>query len=276
MSPGTPRPRRPRPVADAPVDALLADGARDLARGWLLALLEDRALEAAARVPAADLARDAPMLIAAVVRALASDADLARLGPGGDLRPLAGRAGALAGAAGPVAAAAAIDDLRAVVWAAALACLPRPSPEQIGDLADRIAHIAGTVRAAALASAGAGADAVTPAEGAAAPSGDAEPVVGRDEAAPRTAPLAAVPDAASAPPAAGRTAAGSARSRSTSRAPPRAGAASRCCSSRWTITSASRRSSPAVPWRSAPRAGRSAARCDARTSSGARRRGASG
>ncbi len=176
MSPGTPRPRRPRPVADAPVDALLADGARDLARGWLLALLEDRALEAAARVPAADLAREAPTLIAAVVRALASDADLARLGPGGDLRGLAGRAGALAGAPGAVDTAAAVDDLRAVVWAAALARVPQPSPEQIGDLADRIAHVAQIVRAAALAEV-------------------ATPLAPEAETA-RTAALAAVPDAA--------------------------------------------------------------------------------
>lgn len=151
MSTGTPRTRRPRPVADAPLDALLADGARDLARGWLLALLEDRALEAAAQLPAADLAREAPNLLAAMVRSLASDADLARLGPGGDLYPLASRAGALAGASGAVDTTAAIDDLRAVVWAASLACLAHPSPEQVADLADRIEHVAATVRAAALA-----------------------------------------------------------------------------------------------------------------------------
>jgi len=150
MSPGTPRPRRPRPVADAPLDALLAGGGRDLARGWLLTLLEDRALEAAAQMPAADLAREAPDLIAAVVRALASDAELARLSPGGDLYALAARAGALAGAAGAADIAAAIDDMRAVVWAATLACVPSPSPEQVADLAERAAHVAAVVRAAAL------------------------------------------------------------------------------------------------------------------------------
>lgn len=150
MSIGTPRPRRPRPLADAPLDALLEDGARDLARGWLLALLEDRALEAAAQLPAADLAREAPELLAAAARALASDAELARLGPGGDLRDLAGRAGELAGARDAAATAAAIDDLRAVLWAASLAHMPQPSPEQVADLADRTVHVAATLRAAAL------------------------------------------------------------------------------------------------------------------------------
>jgi len=150
MSSGTPRPRRPRPVADAPLDALLAGGGRDLARGWLLTLLEDRALEAAAQMPAADLAREAPDLMAAVVRGLASDAELARLSPGGDLHALAARAGALAGAAGAADTAAAIDDMRAVVWAATLACVPNPSPEQVADLAERAAHVAAVVRAAAL------------------------------------------------------------------------------------------------------------------------------
>jgi len=150
MSSGTPRPRRPRPVADAPLDALLAGGGRDLARGWLLKLLEDRALEASAQVPVADLAREAPDLMAATVRGLASDAELARLGPGGDLHALAARAGALAGTAGAVGTAAAIDDMRAVVWAATLACVPSPSPEQIADLAERAAHVAAVVRAAAL------------------------------------------------------------------------------------------------------------------------------
>lgn len=157
MSLGTPRPRRPRPVADAPLDALLADGGRDLARGWLLALLEDRALESAAQMPAADLAREAPELLAAIVRGLASDAELARLAPGGDLHGLAARAGALAGAAGAADTAAAVDDLRAVVWAATLARVVSPSPEQVADLADRIEHVASVVRAAALRSqAGAG------------------------------------------------------------------------------------------------------------------------
>ena len=47
-----------------------------------------------------DLARDAPALCAAVLRAVGSDAELRRLERGGDLAGLAARAGALAGAGG--------------------------------------------------------------------------------------------------------------------------------------------------------------------------------
>src|SRR5215218_10059543 len=80
--------RRPPPVADVP-PAALADGIVP-AKGWLLALIAARALHDAPAVPTAELARDAPKLCAAILRATGSDAKL-------ELPPVAARAGAMAG-----------------------------------------------------------------------------------------------------------------------------------------------------------------------------------
>jgi GGDEF domain-containing protein len=142
------RRRRPRPVADAPVEELVA-AADELARDWLLSLLADAPLAEAARVPVAELAAHAPGLCAAMARALASDAELDRLA-GGDLAPLAARAGRLAGAPGAPDAAAAIDALRSVLWAAALEALRRPDATLVAELADRLAAVAAAVTAASL------------------------------------------------------------------------------------------------------------------------------
>lgn len=140
---------RARPVADAPVAALVA-GAEDVARDWLLALLGDGTLAAAAGVPVADLARQGPGLCAAIARALADDAELDRLAHG-DLSAVARRAGAMAGARDAAAAVTAVDALRAAVWAAALDELRRPDPRLVADLADRLAAVAAVVTAAAVA-----------------------------------------------------------------------------------------------------------------------------
>lgn len=145
----TDRPSRARPVADAPVAALV-DAAEDLAKGWLLELVAAGPLDAAAALPLAELAREGPPLCAAAALALRDDADLARLAPGGDLAPLAARAGALAGAADPPSAVAAVDALRRVLWSAALAELPRAPGTLVADLADRLAAISSTLVAAAL------------------------------------------------------------------------------------------------------------------------------
>ena len=108
--------RRPHPVADVP-PAALADGQAP-AKGWLLALVAARPLRDAPALPVPDLARDAPALCTAVLRAVGSDAELRRLESGGDLADLAGRAGALAGVAGPAGAVAAVAALRAALWEA--------------------------------------------------------------------------------------------------------------------------------------------------------------
>ena len=82
-STGPPRRRRARPVADAPVDALL-QRVEDLAEGLAAgAARAGRALAGAATILAAELARDGPRMCEAVVRALADDGDLRRLEPGG-------------------------------------------------------------------------------------------------------------------------------------------------------------------------------------------------
>ena len=62
MLAGSPFARPARPVADAPL-AALSDG-EELAKAWLLLLLAQAPLAAAASVPAADLAREAPELCA--------------------------------------------------------------------------------------------------------------------------------------------------------------------------------------------------------------------
>jgi GGDEF domain-containing protein len=132
----TPRARRPRPVADAPVAALI-DRADALAKGWLIALVERRPLAEAAEVPAGELGREGPAIFAAYARALASDEALA------DFLEREARAVArLAGATDPAGVAEAVEAQRAIVWSASLDALSDPAPEQLAELSDRLAHIA--------------------------------------------------------------------------------------------------------------------------------------
>src|SRR6187200_1104095 len=91
--------RRPPPVPGVP-PAALADG-RAVAKAWLLALLENVPLEAAATVPAGRLAQDGPALCEAVLGAVGADGALDKLEPDGDRHGVAAQAGALAGACGP-------------------------------------------------------------------------------------------------------------------------------------------------------------------------------
>src|SRR5581483_2752289 len=149
MEHGPPRRRRARPVADAPIDALLV-GVDDLAKGWLLALLEQAPLEQAPGILAVDLTRDGPRICDAVVRALAEDVDLRRLEPGGALEPLVSRVAEIAGADTPEAAARAVDALQAVIWSALRAELTWPDPDQVSDLAERLSLVCERVRSAAL------------------------------------------------------------------------------------------------------------------------------
>ena len=144
----SPRPRRPRPVADAPVE--LAERGEALAKGWLLELLDAAPLEAAAALPAVDFAREAPALCAAVVRALASEAELDRLRPDGDLYELAARAGALCGAGDTATAAAGMRALRAVTWAAVRDELRAADADLVAELAERLAHVEEAVLEAVL------------------------------------------------------------------------------------------------------------------------------
>jgi Diguanylate cyclase, GGDEF domain len=148
---------------------LLAGRAQAVAKGWLLTLLERASLDAVAAIPAADLAAEGPAVCAAAARALASDAELDRLRPDGDLAHLARCVPRLAGARDAATTIAAVDALRATLWAAALAARGNRQ-DDLAPLAERLAEIALVLGATALG----GASAVgIEGEGAAGPSASA-------------------------------------------------------------------------------------------------------
>ncbi len=149
MPSGAPRRRRARPVSDAPVDALLLR-TEDLAKGWLLALLEDAPLDDAPAILAADLARQGPRVCGAVLRALASDEDLRRLEPNGMLEPLVAEVGVFAGADTVAATSRAVQALGAIIWAALRAELSWTDPDLVSELAERLSLVLELVREAAL------------------------------------------------------------------------------------------------------------------------------
>jgi GGDEF domain-containing protein len=150
MQQGTPRRRRARPVADAPVDALLAR-ADDLAKGWLLELIEQAPLDHAARILAGELAGSGPAVCEAVIRALASDSALGAIEPAGDLNELVSQVGRLAAASDLEDVSRAVDALMAVLWSAILSELRDPEAELVSELAQRLAHVIESVRRAGLA-----------------------------------------------------------------------------------------------------------------------------
>lgn len=190
----TPRPERPEPIGWGTVEPL-AGRAQAIAKGWLLLLLERAPLDAVGAIPAAALAAEGPALCNAVVRALGSDVELDRLRPDGDLAALVGRVGALAGAApGDVAATvAAVDALRACIWAAALDAHAAADAAAVRALADRLGEVTAVVTGTAVAAVGAAV--APPAEAAAAPA--PPPAAAQPPAA---APAAAPPPAVPAPP----------------------------------------------------------------------------
>ena len=124
-------------MGDAPVDALLPR-VEDIAKGWLLAVLEQAPLEDAPAILAADLARDGPRICESVVRALADDDDLRRLEPGGALEPLVSLTGELAGAQAPEPVSRAVDALHGVVWSALRGELADADADEIAALAERL------------------------------------------------------------------------------------------------------------------------------------------
>ncbi|MEP6952788.1 MAG: hypothetical protein ABI950_01855 [Solirubrobacteraceae bacterium] len=139
--------RRPRAVADVP-PAALADGQLP-AKGWLLALVAARPLAGVSALPTATIAREAPVLCAAALRAVGSDADLERL-EHGDLTALAARVGELAAAGDPAAVAAAVSTLRGALWDALAAADPPADAAHAVALSQRLALVCDVVAAAAL------------------------------------------------------------------------------------------------------------------------------
>jgi len=146
-----PTPRGPRPVAGLP-----AVDTRAIAKAWLVELVHDTSLDGAAGLPMAELAREGPGLVGALVEALSDDVALGRLAPGGNLAWLAGRAGRLAGAGDVMAAIAAIESLRRAALTGILEAA-RLDPTTIALLTDRLAHVCSFVAAAAATEMAAGA-----------------------------------------------------------------------------------------------------------------------
>src|SRR4029077_9311809 len=150
---------RARPVADAPVDALLVR-ADELARRWAIALLLARPLQEMVEVPLEDLAREVPALCAQAIRALDSDGELERLAAGAESgsrgsAAWASRLAAPTGAPDARAAVYEVEALRGVLWEALLEELERPifghaSARLVADLSDRLAHVCATPLAAML------------------------------------------------------------------------------------------------------------------------------
>ena len=140
--PSSERSRGARPVADAPVEQLLARS-QELARRWAVSLLSARPLAEMSAVPLDDLARDAPALCARVAGALRSDAELEQLLES-EPAQLVGR-----GADAPVAVND-VEALRSVVWHGALAALDDPPSTQVADLADRLAFVCASLLTSAL------------------------------------------------------------------------------------------------------------------------------
>jgi len=146
-------------LPDAPIDTLL-DGTHELARRWALALMLARPPEQIGALELAPLAEEAPALIARVLRAVRSQAELERL-LAGEQPPSARRPGPLAlvelaGAGSPDQAVGAIEALRGVLWGALLeeagsSLRERLRPRELAELCDRLAHVCTRVLAAGLA-----------------------------------------------------------------------------------------------------------------------------
>ncbi len=154
---------RARPVADAPVDALLARS-DELAAQWVSALILGRPLARIAELSLDGFAREAPALCAEVSRALSSEVELDQLarGHGGGGREpgdWAGRLVPIAGASDPRSLLEAVEALRGVIWEAVFEELRAPTGRVVAELADRLAYVCATVLTAAL-SAMSGGDAV--------------------------------------------------------------------------------------------------------------------
>ena len=149
MGSSTPGRRRARPLADTPAQALAAR-ADDLAKAWLLALVEERPLVGAAAIRIEELAVAGPQICVAMVAAIGSDRELDRIARGGERHGLVSRVGELAGSGPAAETSRAVEALRAVLWTALLRELEDPHAGAVADFAERLAVVAETVREAAL------------------------------------------------------------------------------------------------------------------------------
>src|SRR5579875_1272097 len=156
MAPDAPHRRPGRPVADAPIERLLAD-TDDVARSWMFELLSQVPLHEAPGVVTEPFTRDGPRVCDAALRALAEENDLRRLERDGALWPLASRVGEMTGSSAPGRVLVAVDALHDVLWRALRGELRAPvDPDLVADLAARLTRICGLIRDAGLARAGGG------------------------------------------------------------------------------------------------------------------------
>jgi len=149
MYPPTPRRRRPRPLPDAPVELLVARS-EALARGWLIALIEEVPLQDTAQIQVPELVADGPAMCEAVLRALADDGHLRRLQSGAEAERLAAVVKGLGAGGGAPAVSRVVECLRSVIWWAMCEEFRDASPDQLFHLGERLALVAELIRAAAL------------------------------------------------------------------------------------------------------------------------------
>jgi hypothetical protein len=193
--------QRPRPVAEMPLEPLL-ELAPDIARGWAIALIRSRPLEAIGEVPLQALAREGRSLCEQLLRALCGESELDRLLDGSPR----GRDGALshprqvleiAGAGGPGGVVEAIESLRGVVWETitvrlgAAVAAGRSQATLPADLADRLASVCAALSAGAVA--GSPAVSVEPADVVIAPGATAPVAQSPEPAPPRADPAPSRP-----------------------------------------------------------------------------------
>jgi hypothetical protein len=157
---------RARPVADLPLDALVARD-EELARRWAMTLLIGRPLDRMSAVPLEQLAQEGPELCAQAIRALASDLELDRLtgavAPSGrGASAPARRLAVIAGVHEVGEVVVAVEALRRVLWETileelqpsqlgwAFPILDSSPARQLADLADRLACVCASLVAVAV------------------------------------------------------------------------------------------------------------------------------
>jgi GGDEF domain-containing protein len=154
---------RARAVADLPVEPLAAR-APQLSQEWALALVRARRPERIGEVRLAEIALDGPPLCVAVLRALGSEVELARL-TGADAAAGSApalRLTALAGGDDAVGVVDATEALRGVLWQALERELGAAPARYAGDACDRLAYVCAAALAAALGAGGPSAGARAP------------------------------------------------------------------------------------------------------------------
>jgi GGDEF domain-containing protein len=148
---------RPAAVADVRFGDVL-DSGDELAKRWLLALLETRPLQRAGELSLARFAQLAPALCAQVLRALQSDAELDGLRPAaladddGDHPVQSARVDQLLGATDAAEVVEVFEALRGVLWRALAGTLENADADVVGRVSDRLAHACSLLAARALAS----------------------------------------------------------------------------------------------------------------------------